>query len=91
VLDDRGAAREVDRLVLLVPAHAIALVPGPPEHLEDLAAPWLPAADQVNLDPVAGLRRDVGTGDTLVHGSIEPPDRERVIRSSSQHRTESPR
>jgi hypothetical protein len=53
-LDRRAVAREVDRLVLLVPADAIALVARATEHLDDLPAARRSATDLVDRDPIAG-------------------------------------
>jgi hypothetical protein len=47
----------VDRLVLLVPTHAVALVPGTTDHLDDLAEPRRSATDDVNGNPVAAASR----------------------------------
>ena len=55
--DEPGALRrEVQRLVLLVPADAEVAVPGGAEHREDLPAAGWAAADRVDGDPVARPR-----------------------------------
>jgi hypothetical protein len=68
----------MDRLVLLVPPDPVALVPRPPEHLQDLAAPRLAATDQVDLEPVAGTR---GPLNVRCHEVIQARPGAFVIRS----------
>jgi len=77
---DRGAfRREVDRLVVLVPAHAIALVSSATEDLDHLAATRRSATDLVHCDPVAGPNTTPNVNRLRGHDRIESPSARRSI------------
>jgi hypothetical protein len=71
----------VNRLVLLVPADAEALVAPATQYLEDLTPPRSPAPDDVDLDPIARAGRALATCRLRSHGPMQAPRCARVIRS----------
>jgi hypothetical protein len=76
----------MDRLVLLVPADAIALVARATEHLDDLPAARRSAADLVDSDPIAGPDTGTRFDGSGSHSGIESPCGRRVIGRSSGER-----